>query len=310
MIDPPVVPAALDHVVFGVCMLGGQEVDVPAFRGLRHLLSLGRASGTPRVASMGKWSLSTADPAVDALLVSIREAITTGAGSALVGLYVFGSLAEGDFDPAVSDIDLIAVLTESPNEQLATRLGRMHDDLARSNPEWDDRIEVIYISRFGLANCRRDTTKIAVISPGEPFHVVEAGRDWILNWYPARERGVMLTGPPIDSLIPPITDGEYIDEVRRSLIAFTNRIPDDAPLRWRAYAILTMCRGLYAIRFGERLSKREAATWAQREFPKWADLIRRAVGWRERQWPDGGNATVAVSETRAFVAQMAELGRA
>ena len=184
----------------------------------------------------------------------------------------------------------------------------MHEDLAQASPEWDDRIEVIYVSTQGLANCRTDTTTIAVISPGEPFHVVGAGRDWILNWYPAREDGVRLIGPPIDSLIPPIPNDEYIDEVRRSLAGFANRIADDAPPGSQAYAILTMCRGLYTIRFGERLLKREAASWAQQEFPQWADLIRRALAWRQRQWnPNGQDGTATISETRALVIEMAEL---
>lgn len=257
---------------------------------------------------MTAFGLSTPDPAVDSMLASIRDAIATVTASSLVGLYVFGSLASGDFDGNVSDIDMIAVLTDSPSKQLATRLGRMHAEFAEANPKWDDRIEVIYISKQGLANCRTDTTTVGVISPGEPFHVVEAGRDWILNWYPARESGVRLIGPPIDSLIPPIPSAEYLEEVRRSLVGFMNRVPDDASPGWQAYAILTMCRGLYSIRFGERLSKREAALWAQEEFPQWANLIRRALGWRERQWePERQGGAATVSETRAFVAEMAEL---
>jgi predicted nucleotidyltransferase len=257
---------------------------------------------------MTTWSASTSDPAIDFLLVSIREAIVTVTGSSLVGLYLFGSLASGDFDSDVSDIDLIAALADTPTKQLATHLSRMHEELAHANPEWDDRIEVVYISTQGLANCRTDKANIAVISPGEPFHVVEAGRDWILNWYPARENGVSLVGPPIDSLIPPIPSEEYIDEVRRSLVGFTNRIADNALPGSQAYAILTMCRGLYAIRFGERLSKREAASWAQQEFPQWTDLIRRALAWRQRQRdPDSQKGTATISETRAFVTEMAEL---
>jgi hypothetical protein len=50
--------------------------------------------------------------------------------------------------------------------------------------------------------------------------------------------------------------------VRRSLAGLADRIPDDAPPGWQAYAILTTCRALYAIRFGERASKRAAAAWA------------------------------------------------
>jgi hypothetical protein len=257
---------------------------------------------------MNGRSPSTFGPTVDSLLVSIRDEIMTATGSSMVGLYLFGSLATGDFDAGASDVDLIAVLANSPSELLAKRLDRVHADLARASPEWNDRIEVIYISEQGLANCRTGTTTIAVISPGEPFHVVQAGREWILNWYPARENGVRLLGPPIDSLIPPIPYTEYIDEVRRYLVEFTNRIANDASPGWQAYAILTMCRGLYAIRSGERASKRKAATWAQVEFPQWADLIRRALGWRQRRRdPETQVGTASVSETRAFVSEMAKL---
>jgi predicted nucleotidyltransferase len=249
---------------------------------------------------------STSDPVVAVVVDLIREEIVTVTGPSLVGLYLFGSLVTGDFDAHVSDIDLIAVLADGPSEPLVARLGRMHADLARANPVWDDRIEVKYISKRGLANCRTDVTTIAVISPGEPFHAVEAGRDWILDWYPARQDGVRLLGPPIGSLIPPIPEAEYLDEVRRSLVGFTERLPDGASPGWQAYAILTVCRAMHAIRFGERLSKPAAAAWAQREFPRWAQLIRRALDWRQRQRdPDGQDGAGTIAETRAFVAEMA-----
>jgi Domain of unknown function (DUF4111) len=121
---------------------------------------------------------------------------------------------------------------------------------------------------------------------------------------------VRLLGPPIDAVIPPIPSGEYLEEVRRSLVGFTSRITDEAPPGLHAYAILTMCRGLYALRFGERLSKRAAAAWAQQAFPQWADLIRRALGWRQRQWdPDGQDGAATVPEARRFVTEMATLAR-
>lgn len=54
-------------------------------------------------------------------------------------------------------------------------------------------------------------------------------------------------------------------------------------------------------------SKGEAASWAQQEFPQWADLIRRALAWRQRQWgPNMQDGRATVSETRAFVTEMAE----
>jgi len=238
----------------------------------------------------------------------VRDAIVDTTGPSLVGLYLYGSLATGDFEPHVSDIDLIAVLRERPDEALVRRLGTMHEGLARAEPGWSDRIEVDYVSARGLAHCRTHATTIVRISPGEPLHMIEAGRDFILDWYPARQDGLALEGPRLDSLVPPIQEAEYLEEVRKYLAGFRGRFDDDASPRSQAYAILTMCRGLAALRFGDRLSKREAAARIQREFPRWSDLIDRALRWRDRQWsidqPDGA---AAVAETRAFIANMDEL---
>jgi Nucleotidyltransferase domain len=196
----------------------------------RHLGSCGYAREHRYSRCMTGYP-SPLDPAVAAELDAVREAILSVVGPSLVGLYLFGSLARGEFDTGISDIDLIAVLIDSPNEELAERLGRMHENLIRANPDWDDRIEVIYISREGLANCRTDTTTIGVISPGEPFHVVQAGRDWVLNWYPAREDSHPLIGPPIHTLIPPIPISESLTSCEGTSPAsgsgsMTTQLPD------------------------------------------------------------------------------------
>lgn len=248
----------------------------------------------------------------------VRDALVDAIGPSLIGLYVYGSLATGDFEPHTSDIDLIAVLREAPDEALVRRLGKMHEDLARAETEWRDRIEVDYVSEAGLTRCRTHPTTIVRISPGEPLHLIEAGRDFLLDWShrgrgdanrphvpPARRDGISLEGPPLDSLVPPIPEAEYLEEVRMYLDGFRDRFDGEASAGSQAYAILTMCRGVAALRFGERLSKREAGARIQREFPRWSDLIDRALGWRDRQWsidqPDGAET---VRETRAFIAEM------
>ena len=94
----------------------------------------------------GRWP-----PHAEELVARIRDAIREAAGSALAGLYLFGSLVVGDFDVDVSDIDLIAVLTSDPSDELVAQLGRMHDALASENPGWAGRIEVIYVSAAALS---------------------------------------------------------------------------------------------------------------------------------------------------------------
>jgi hypothetical protein len=250
----------------------------------------------------------TSDPSAYPIVSVVRDAILDAIGPSLVGLYVYGSLATGDFEPHVSDIDLIAVLRDRPNEALLRRLAEMHEGLERAEPEWKDRIEVDYVSARGLEHCCTHVTTIVRISPGEPLHMIEAGRDFLLDWYPARQEGIALEGPRFDSLVPPIPEAEYLEEVRKYLASFRDRFGDDASPGSQAYAILTMCRGHATLRFGDRLSKREAAARIQRDFPRWSDLIDRALRWRDRQRridePDGATT---VAETRAFIADMDEV---
>ena len=58
----------------------------------------------------------------------------------------------------------------------------MHYDFVATNQKWDDRIEIAYLAVIALKTYRSHVSQIAVISPGEPFHVKEAGKDWLINW--------------------------------------------------------------------------------------------------------------------------------
>ena len=48
----------------------------------------------------------------------------------------------------------------------------------------------------------------------------------------------------------------------------------------QSYAILTMCRALYACKNGAQVSKLKAAQWALSEYPEWSDLIQEATNWK------------------------------
>lgn len=238
------------------------------------------------------------------VLADIQEAITSVLGENLVGLYLYGSCITGDFDEGVSDVDLLAVLDDDLSDEQLGALASRHDAIARRHPQWDDRIEVVYISRGGLANFREQPSPAAVISPGEPFHAIEAGDDWLITWYPARQNGVALIGPTPDAVIPQVSRDEYVEAVRKHMASFPPRVMGTPPLGSLAYAILTMCRGLYTVELGEQVSKAQAAAWAERRLPEWSGLIRNALLWRQSR--DTATATVAVAnETRRFVRELA-----
>lgn len=179
--------------------------------------------------------------------------------------------------------------------------------MAEANPAWRYRIEVVYVSGSGLSNFRAASPRIAVISPGEPFHVISAGTDWILTWYPARNNSIVLVGPPATELVPAISFEEYAAAVRNYMRRFQERIADDATPGSQAYAVLTMCRGLYTCVHGEQVSKLRAAAWAQKQFPEWAGLIREAITWRQHQWHvPQADGTATIPTVRRFIAEIAE----
>ncbi len=69
----------------------------------------------------------------------------------------------------------------------------------------------------------------------------------------------------------------------------------------QAYAILTVCRGLYTSRYGEQVSKRQAALWAAETLPEWVSLIQNALIWR-KTWRDVDvDQEATLAETRQFV---------
>lgn len=221
----------------------------------------------------------------------------------LVGLYLYGSLTTGDFDPKISDIDLLAATSSDVSDTEFEALHAMHRDFARDNLPWEGRIEVVYLSLTALKTFRSGRSPVAIISPGEPFHMKEAGRDWLMNWYLVREKGVALFGPPAKAIIAPITQEEFVGAVRDYATSPVASWVDDLKTdrKRQAYAILTMCRALLVHRTGEQASKRQAALWAQEELREWSSLIQSALAWREGRREEQGNQDTTYAETIRFV---------
>ena len=140
--------------------------------------------------------------------------------------------------------------------------------------------------------------------PGEPFHVVTAGSEWVLTWYPAREEAVALIGPPLSTIIPEIPTDDFLDAVRERLTEFRTGLKEDDAVGSCAYTVFTVCRGMYTLEFRSRPSKIRAGEWVAEEFPEWAPLIESAMVWRKRRWTAPAPNARAVADTRRFVQTM------
>ena len=97
-------------------------------------------------------------------------------------------------------------------------------------------------------------------------------------------------------MIDPVSPEEIRGAVRGILDEWWRHMPDDPTFLTRrdyqAYATLTMCRALHALRYGTVVSKPVAARWAQQEFGQWAGLIERALAWPEGEQTDEMNETL------------------
>jgi predicted nucleotidyltransferase len=218
------------------------------------------------------------DTEIEALLGRLTDEIQRTVRASLVGLYVYGSLVTGDFDKSRSDIDLLAVVDSDVDGDTLDRLDMMHARFVEDYPAWEDRIEVAYVPAPALWNFRIRTDQIAVVSPGEPFHLKAAGKDWLINWYMVREVGVTLCGPP-RALIPEISQSEFVEAVRKQAAEWKEWVYKMRTPGAQSYAVLTLCRALYSHTHGRQASKKRAALWAQARLPQWAPLIQQSSLW-------------------------------
>jgi hypothetical protein len=231
---------------------------------------------------------------LDDLTTGIRDVL----GAKLLGLILWGSYVVGDFDPGISDVDLLAVLSADVDELELAALEEMHAAVAREYPAWADRIEVRYAT---VATLDRPEAggEIVSISPGEPLNRRRSDGRWQIDWYVARERGTALHGPAPAALLAPISREQFVASVRANVATWGDLSERLRGQRGQAYGILLLCRALRAMRHGDQLSKPAAGRWAQSELPEWADLIGRAVAWREM--PEAAPGRPMDAETRRFL---------
>ncbi|HHT9916356.1 TPA: aminoglycoside adenylyltransferase domain-containing protein [Legionella pneumophila] len=217
-------------------------------------------------------------PTVNRLLSELLLGLKSILKENLLSVYVYGSFVWGDFDEAISDIDTFVALNQEIAPQEFEALDNLHNELVENFPVWKDRIEVAYASYKMLQHFKTDIGKIAVISPGEPFNIKNAGTDWLINYYLLQNKSIILYGPKPKSIIAPVSNNEFVEHVKKQAIEWQEWVVHTKKsLGYQYYAVLTLCRAMYVIHHHEQGSKLKAGTWVTTQFPKWQDLIQRAL---------------------------------
>jgi hypothetical protein len=241
---------------------------------------------------------------VNAVLQELLDGVHATLGDQLVGVYLTGSLAAGDFDRH-SDVDFVAVTENEVGGELFSALDTLHQRIAMIDSWCAIQLDGAYISRVAL---RRFDPTIAVHAnidrgSGERLKMVQFD-EVIVQSYLLRERGITLDGPDPRTLIDPVTPEDLRNAMPRVLAGLGSQILDD-PARidsqgYQSYTVLSLCRILYTLKFGAVVSKPIAAQWARETLGhRWAPLIDRA--WSGRQHPERAASSEDIGGTLALI---------
>ncbi|MHB0876515.1 MAG: aminoglycoside adenylyltransferase domain-containing protein [Anaerolineae bacterium] len=251
---------------------------------------------------------------VDDALRELGAGMHAVLGSRLVGAYLSGSLALGDFDRRASDIDLVVVTDGDLSDDLLAALREMHAAFADGGSPWAGRVEVVYVSREAVRRHVPGPARYPVLEKGGTLTRECLEIAWPIQLHTVREHGVVVAGPCPRSLI----DGVDPAEMRRVSVAIAAMWRDSVHgdptwLDWvrgrheQSFVVLTLCRLLYTLDTGGVASKPAAARWVLAALDgRWAPLIEGALA----DYYDGtGQASDAeVQETVALVWYTLERG--
>lgn len=226
-------------------------------------------------------------PDVNEILHTLLAHVKQVLGRQFYGLYLYGSLASGGFDPRRSDIDFLVVTQGLLPEDTVAALQDMHRQLWSSGGKWAAKLEGAYVPKELLRRLAPDGPKIPQVNEGR-FYLEALGSDWVIQYHILREYGAVVEGPSLHDLIEPVEPQALRAAVRQVLEEWWRPMLADhhwlERSEYQAYAVLTMCRALYTLREGQFVSKSAAARWARHALSaEWTGLIDWAESWPEEQ---------------------------
>ena len=213
------------------------------------------------------------------LLTSVKEILD----EQFVGMYLYGSLSSGDFNPETSDIDFLVITEGILSEERIAELETMHNRTWATSLKRAGKLEGAYVPRGLIRRHDPNGAPCPTVNEGQ-FYVAPLGSDWIIQRHVVHEMGVVLDGPDPKTLIDPVTP----DDIRRSIIGILDEwwfpmLEDPSWLRdhdsaYRSFAVISMCRVLHALDTGTIVSKPSATRWARTKLDEhWKGLIDKAL---------------------------------
>jgi predicted nucleotidyltransferase len=223
---------------------------------------------------------SVLNEVLDELVTRISEAL----GNKLIGVYLQGSFALGDFDEH-SDVDFVVVLEDELSPPEVETLQKMHPRIYDLGPEWAKHLEGSYFPLSILQDFERRNEYLWYLDHGATSIIRSDHCNSLLVRWIVRERGVILAGPPPKEIIEPIPQEMLRQEMYDVIMTWGKQILED-PSRWsnrfyQGFIVLNYARMLHDLHRGHPGTKHEGAEWAKLNLdPSWSLLIDRSWSCR------------------------------
>jgi hypothetical protein len=226
---------------------------------------------------------------VNEVLYSLLQDVQAVLSAFFVGMYLYGSLAAGDFDTRQSDIDFLVVTHEELPKRLISDLKIMHSRLYASGPEWWTKMSGAYVPIGAMRKYSPTGPECPLINK-EEFLVARPDIDWVIHRHILYTSGVVITGPPLQTMIDPVQPKQLREAaltlLRNNWIPLLDNTNIFLGIGHQPFIVLTMCRALYTLEHGIAASKKISAEWAITALDgKWTELIKQAAAWHYGQAP-------------------------
>jgi hypothetical protein len=224
---------------------------------------------------------------LDAVLSQLVDVACAVFGNDLVGVYLHGSFAVGDFDEH-SDVDFLVVIRAPVTSVQERQLCSVHAAFPDSIVGWAQHLEGSYVPAEQLRRVDPDRTPWLYVDNGSREMEWSAHDNTAVTRWSLRERGVVLTGTAPTDLVDVVTAEQLRTEAQDTLARFVSDLDILAGLdsAWaQPYAVATSCRILCALATGTVTSKRAGLAWARDVLDdRWRDLIEQAEVDRPDPW--------------------------
>ncbi len=239
--------------------------------------------------------ITTPYPELDSVLNNLALKVKRVLEDNFVGFYLQGSLAIGDFD-LTSDIDFIVIINKDLNDDGVSKIQKLHLETVNQTNRWVKHLEYSFFP----------IDKLRVLS--SPFingekNDIEERKLWyfdngsrtiersdhcntLVTRWTLREKGIVVLGPDIKSIISPINQNVLREEIRSTMMGWAKEV-FTKPLYiqnrfYQSYLVLNYARMLQDLYEGKVTSKLAGIMWAKQQLDsKWISLI--DYCWQERQ---------------------------